>query len=122
MMHPVRMNSHLQRTAFMANIIINGRLDVTPSISDVANAFPGQVTPKYSAQIQVARAATVAHRLDVADDDIVELELEGGVRLWQRADTLQADFPGVASRGGAAHGYELPPVLPVGGVSRGAGP
>ena len=106
----------------MTNIIIHGRLDVTPSISDLAKSFPGQVTPKYSAQIQAARAATLAHRLDVADDDIVELELEGGVRLWQRADTLEADFPGVAIRGTAAGGYDLPPVLPLGRASRGVGP
>src|SRR6266700_7847504 len=106
----------------MTNIIIHGRLDLTPSVSDVAKSFPGQVTPKYSAQIQVARGATDAHRLDVADDDIVELELEGGVRLWQRADTLEADFPGVAIRGVAAGGYELPPALPLGRASRGVGP
>jgi len=106
----------------MTNIIIHGRLDLTPSLSDVAKSFPGQVTPKYSAQIQVARAATAAHRLDVADDDIVELELEGGVRLWQRADTLQADFPGVAIRGVAAEGYALPSVLPLGSARRGVGP
>ena len=53
----------------MANIIIHGRLDLTPSLSDVAKSLPGQVTPKYSAQIQAARAATVAHRLDIAEDD-----------------------------------------------------
>ena len=106
----------------MTNIIIHGRLDLTPSISDVAKSFPGQVTPKYSAQIQLARNVTSAHRLDIADDDIVELELEGGVRLWQRADTLQADFPGVASRGAAADGYALPSVLPLGSVRRGVGP
>jgi len=106
----------------MTNIIISGRLDFTPSISDLAKSFPGQVTPKYSAQIQAPRAATVTHRLDVADDDIVELELEGGVRLWQRADTLQTDFPGIASRGAAADGYELPSVLPLGRASRGVGP
>ena len=106
----------------MTNIIIHGRLDLTPSISDVAKSFPGQVTPKYSAQVQFARDVTSAHRLDVADDDIVELELEGGVRLWQRADTLQADFPGVASRGAAADGYALPSALPLGSVRRGVGP
>ena len=106
----------------MTNIIIHGRLDLTPSISDVAKSFPGQVTPKYSAQIQLARDVASAHRLDIADDDIVELELEGGVRLWQRADTLQADFPGVASRGDAVDGYALPSVLPLGSVRRGVGP
>jgi tetratricopeptide (TPR) repeat protein len=106
----------------MTNIIIHGRLDLAPSMSDVAKSFPGQVTPKYSAQIQSARAATDIHRLDVADDDIVELELEGGIRLWQRADTLQADFPGVASRGAAAGGYVLPSVLPLGNARRGVGP
>ena len=106
----------------MTNIIIHGRLDLTPSVSDIAKSFPGQVTPKYSAQVQVARGATDAHRLDIADDDIVELELEGGVRLWQRADTLQADFPGVASRGVGADGYALPSVLPLGSARRGVGP
>jgi tetratricopeptide (TPR) repeat protein len=106
----------------MTNIIIHGRLDLAPSMSDVAKSFPGQVTPKYSAQIQTARAATDTHRLDVADDDIVELELEGGVRLWQRADTLQADFPGVATRGAAGGGYVMPAILPLGTVRRGVGP
>ena len=106
----------------MTNIIIHGRLDLTPSVSDIAKSFPGQVTPKYSAQVQVARGATDAHRLDMDDDDIVELELEGGVRLWQRADTLQADFPGAASRGAAAGGYALPSALPLGSARRGVGP
>ncbi|TMH32230.1 MAG: hypothetical protein E6H66_14440, partial [Betaproteobacteria bacterium] len=106
----------------MANIIIHGRLDLTPSLSDVAKSLPGQVTPKYSAQIQAARAATVAHRLDIAEDDVVELELDDGVRLWHRADMLARDFPGVVSRGAAIDGYELPAVLPLGRARRGAGP
>jgi len=53
------------------------------------------------------------------EDDIVELELDDGVRLWQRADTLITDFPGTAKRGVAVDGYELPPVLPLGRVKRG---
>jgi len=106
----------------MVNIIVHGRLDLTPSTSDLAQSFPGQVTPRYSVEVQAARAATVPHRLEVADDDIVELELEGGVRLWQRVDTLQADFPGVARRDATADGYVLPGALPLGAAHRGVGP
>jgi len=107
----------------MTTLTIHGRLDSTPANTDLAKqAPPGLVvTPKYSAQLQVVRAGIPPHTLEVSDDDFVELELEGGVRLWMRVEQLQEDLNPNVQRGATTPGFVVPPALPLGSPSRGVG-
>ena len=55
-----------------------------------------KVTQKAAVQIDQARGAGDAGVvLELEDDDVLELELEGGLRLWTSFRQFQLDFPGV---------------------------
>jgi hypothetical protein len=78
---------------------------------------------KHSVQVGFAREGHEPMVLDgVADDDLIELELDGGLRLWSSAEHLRSDFGLKTSRD--ASGTEMLEVttqLPLGGQSRGVG-
>ncbi len=106
----------------MSKLRIHGSLDASPSGSDLAAALVGlELATKYSARIEAARAERPAHELDVADDDIVELELEDGVRLWTSVESLRHDAAPAEARAAAGQAPELPHALRLGPPSRGAG-
>ena len=69
----------------------------------VDNLF--ETTEKVDVRIVVTRGAGEPLRVkkkDHRDDDIVELRLQGGVRLLTRLDDFQRDFPAARARGGGA--------------------
>ena len=105
----------------MNKLIIHGRVDFTAAKPDLPEGLSELVTPKLSAQVQRARAGHVPHELAVENDDVVELELEEGIRLWVRAEFLEHDYPQQAKRETATGGFELPHTLPIGTPSRGFG-
>lgn len=71
-------------------------------------------------RLGAARAAEgAAVRVEVAEDDVVELELEDGIRLWVRADELADYFPQPPARGVEQAGLTITPQLSLGPVSRG---
>ena len=84
-----------------------------------------KVTQKAAVQIDLVRGAgDQGVDLALADDDVLELELEGGLRLWTSFRQFQLDFPGVKrpARDGAPLEPEPFPVdLAAGGASRGLG-
>lgn len=57
---------------------------------------------------------------NVSDDDILEIELEGGVRLWQRVDRSREDFRGQLSRSKDNDDLLIPRTLQFGPTERGA--
>ena len=81
------------------------------------------LTVKHSVQVGFAREGHEPTVLDgIADDDLIELELDGGLRLWSSAEHLRSDFGLKTSRD--ASGTEMLEVttqLPLGGQSRGVG-
>ena len=80
----------------------------------------GRVDPPGPEHDGPARAAG-GPRLRLADiepDDVVEIELEDGLRLWSRVEELQRDFAPPA-READGDVIELPAYLPIGGPSRG---
>ncbi len=106
----------------MPTLSFYGKVDSTPENTDLARALgPGTIRPKYGVQIAMDRSASAPRTVDVADDDLVELELDGGIRLWTRADDLKGDLAGWTRRGPAADSFEIPQVLPLGTPSRGVG-
>src|SRR5215469_12420507 len=71
-------------------------------------------------QIQLARAAGAPPTtVEAADDDIAELELEGGIRFWTSIERLRQEFPISAARGPKSEVFALPPGLPIGSPTRG---
>ncbi len=65
-------------------------------------------------RIEGTRAADKGSTVDANGEDIVELELEGGVRLWTTVAQMQSDFPGAFKRGASSGAYTVPLALPIG--------
>src|SRR4029453_1772615 len=105
----------------MVTLLVPGIPDPQPERSDLARALPpGMVEAKHAARVDAARAAGGQLRLEgLQPDDVVEIELEDGLRLWSRVDDLERDFGLMRARGGADETIALPGTLPIGGPSRG---
>ncbi|MGE3706776.1 MAG: CHAT domain-containing protein, partial [Vicinamibacterales bacterium] len=87
----------------MKQIRVHGRRDVDAARrpSGLQRAIP-TVTTKHSVRVGLSRDGDPLQVLDdVADDDIVEVEVEGGLRLWMRADDLERELGADQQRGGA---------------------
>src|SRR5262252_6601700 len=80
------------------------------------------LTVKHSVQVGFAREGHEPAVLDgVADDDLIEMELDGGLRLWSSAEHVRTDFGMKSSRDAAGtETTEVTTQLPLGdGQSRG---
>jgi len=107
----------------MKRLIIHGQpeqFDLKSDASDFPSGLSNLVTLKHSAKVQRARAGQSPLEIDdLNPDDLIQLELDQGMKLWVRADDLEKDFGLTPTRGGAGDEVELPQVLPIGSVSRG---
>jgi hypothetical protein len=107
----------------MKRLIVHGQpeqLDPKSAISDFPSNLGDLVTLKHSAKVQRARAGQAPLAIDdLNPDDLIQLELDQGMKLWVRADELEKDFGLTPTRGGASDEVELPQVLPIGSASRG---
>jgi hypothetical protein len=73
-------------------------------------------TVKASFSLDAARRGVPLQAVEVpvADDDLVELEFEGGLRLWLRADDYRSEFGPARARGaGDASVLDVPSSLPL---------
>ncbi|MGP0591074.1 DUF7379 domain-containing protein [Nitrospira sp. T9] len=107
----------------MKRLMIHGQrqaLDSKSTPPDFPSNLKSLITLKHSAKVERARAGRTPLALDdLNPDDLVQLELNQGVKLWVRADDLQQDFGLTPTRGAAGEEIELPLVLPLGSASRG---
>jgi hypothetical protein len=105
----------------MATLLVPGIPDPQPAQSDLMRALPlGMVEVKHAARVDAARAIGGQLRLEgLQSDDVVEIELEDGLRLWSRIDDVAQDFGLMRARGDADETIMLPGTLPTGGPSRG---
>ncbi|HBP90510.1 MAG TPA: CHAT domain-containing protein [Nitrospirales bacterium] len=107
----------------MKRLVVYGQreaLDPKSAIPDFPSNLKDLVTLKYSARVQRARASHPPLQFeDLSPDDLIQLELDQGMKLWVRADGLEQDFGLTPSRGSAGDEFELPYVLPIGPASRG---
>ncbi|HEX8359907.1 MAG TPA: CHAT domain-containing protein [Longimicrobium sp.] len=78
-----------------------------------------KVTPGDAVRVGV-RSGEVKE-LQVAEDDVVELELEGGVRIWTSVDRLHDLLEASGQRNTRGGELHLPPRLQLGPASRGVG-
>ena len=80
----------------MKRLIVHGQrepLDGKSTIPDFPANLNDLVTLKHSARVQRARASHPPLQFeDLSPDDLIQLELDQGMKLWVRADGLEQDF------------------------------
>ena len=107
----------------MKRLIVHGQrepLDLKSATPDFPANLNDLVTLKHSARVQRARASLPPLEIDdLNPDDLIQLELDQGLKLWVRADDLEKDFGLTPTRGSAGDEVELPQTLPIGSASRG---
>jgi hypothetical protein len=73
-------------------------------------------------QVEAARAGAESIVIpNVPDDTVVQVELDGGIRLWTSVGQLRQDLEQAGTRGGAPGEFVLPTSLQFGALSRGLG-
>ena len=81
-----------------------------------------KITHRATVRVEAARGAwTEPETVEINDQDVVILELEGGLNLWIRGDDFQREFSPQAKRGAMPEVWELSPDLLVGSPARGVG-
>ena len=110
----------------MQQLRVHGQRESDPGRrpSPLERALPtGTIKVKHSVRVGFARDGHEPVVLDgVAPDDVIEMELDGGVRLWSSVEYLKGDFALKTSRDASgADMLDLTTQLPLGGQSRGAG-
>ncbi|RNC70123.1 MAG: CHAT domain-containing protein [Desulfuromonadales bacterium] len=107
----------------MTTIKIPGTSDPFAGPGDLTGERLGKmkIDLKNAVRIEAARAAAEPLVVEVAGDDIMEIELEGGIRLFTTVDQYREDFAPGLSREGEAGVLEIPTELPIGAPSRGVG-
>ncbi len=103
----------------MSKFIFHGELDQTSKATETAKALPGFLTQKHSATLDRSRAEGAVQSIDVADDDLVQVELENGLKIWLRGEDFEKDYGAKTSRGESHQGVEIPHALPIAQASRG---
>ncbi len=96
----------------MKRLIVHGQrepLDLKSATPDFPANLKDLVTLKHSARVQRARAGQPPLEIDdLNPDDLIQLELDQGLKLWVRVDDLEKDFGLTPSRGPAGDVVELP--------------
>ncbi len=112
----------------MVTLRIPGRRDVrlAPSeLEGIRGAGLFTVSPKEAFRFEDVRGAAgeaiPLEGVEVDENDLIEIELEGGVRLWTTVDRLREDLAPLVQRGAPAGELLLPAELPFGTPSRGVG-
>src|SRR5262245_40067183 len=79
-----------------------------------------KVTERAAVRVEKARAAEgKLVSLNVADGDVIEVELDGGVKLWTTVDKFRADFGMSPVRSAGSEYLSFPTEIELGGPSRG---
>lgn len=99
---------------------VNGVPETSHEPSLLARTASITVTVKAAALVGRARAGAAPVVLDGDADDVVEIELEDGLRLWTTVADAQRDFGGERSRAATDGPTDLPGALTIGPASRGA--
>lgn len=107
----------------MTTLKVNGARDPHPEATELGRGLPqGSVVLKDAVVTNVGRAGgTVLTLDDLQADDVVEIELQDGLRIWSRVQDVARDFAPRARRGLANDAIALPSMLTIGPASRGSG-
>ena len=77
-----------------------------------------EIRPREAFRIDRSRSVGGGDLVEVPDEGLVEIELEGGVKLWSSASGIRELLPSTAARG-VAGDIEIPLELPLGSATRG---
>lgn len=77
-----------------------------------------EIRPREAFRIDRSRSVGGGDLVEVPDEGLVEIELEGGVKLWSSASRIRELLPSTAARG-VAGDIEIPLELPLGSATRG---
>lgn len=106
---------------------IPGREDPTARLGERVQLAGGAVTvtPRVAVEVEATRGGGLVEIPDVAPDTVLEMELQGGIRLWTSPALMAEDLrPAAAARGGDAGApgdLVVPTSWRVGSRTRGAG-
>ncbi|HEU4525314.1 MAG TPA: hypothetical protein VFR62_09835, partial [Gemmatimonadales bacterium] len=107
----------------MTTLKVQGVRDPNPEPSELGRGLPeGSLVLKDAVVTSAARASGAVLQLDdLQPDDVVEIELQDGFRLWSRVEDVRRDFAPRRERALAAETVDVPSTLAIGPASRGAG-
>ncbi|MEO8600961.1 MAG: CHAT domain-containing protein [bacterium] len=109
----------------MATLRIPGTPDVPSGGVDDGRRAGGLLAVKRrgAVHLDAARGPAAAPVIieGVTPDDVIELHIEGDVRLWMRFEDFRREFPGSASRSVGSDEIAISPYLQVGLKTRGIG-
>ena len=106
----------------MATLKVQGVRDRSQESALARGPLAGKVHVKDAALVQRSRAGAAEVSFEgLAPDDVVELELQDGLRVWMRVDDATRELAGRGRRGEAADVVEVPTELVVGPASRSFG-
>lgn len=105
----------------MRKIKIGGSYDQLQSQSDKETLKTTNLKIKEvkSYRIEAVRGGEAAEQISPAPDDIIEMELEDGFRLWVRAEEIDTYFPQGMGRGSEDEAIEITPTITCGSENRG---
>jgi tetratricopeptide (TPR) repeat protein len=107
----------------MATLKVNGVRDRNLT-SELGRGLPkGKVVVKDAARVQTARAGGPQLSLEgLQPDDVVEIELQDGLRIWTRVEDVSRDFARRSQRGRITdEAIQIPSELTIGPASRSLG-
>jgi hypothetical protein len=107
----------------MPTLMLNGIREPNAERPELARGLPTAIVMKDAVQVGgAARAGRTPLVIPgVQPDDVLEIELQDGFRLWMRAEDAARDLRARASRDRAADVIEIPSQLPTGAASRALG-
>ena len=105
----------------MITIQIAGTREQTSGKADGGEELGVGVTVKTAIDVSRARAAGQPEVAEAEPDDLVELEMEGGVILWMRADEVGERLGLTDARSADGQTITLPTAIPQDGNERGLG-
>ncbi len=102
---------------------VNGAPDPRPEPSELGRGLPkGSVVVKGAALVHSARAGGAEISLEgLRPDDVVEIELQDGLRIWSRVENVPQDLVRRSQRGPLGDTVHLPSQLSIGPASRAMG-
>ncbi len=107
----------------MAKLRVPGRRDELVSKTKVDRVLGSkiQVSVKDAVRVAGTRAGEEVVLEGVAGDSVVEIEVEGGIRLWVSVDQMQEDLAEHGTRSAADGSLVIPGAWPASSRTRGAG-
>ncbi|MEO5822981.1 MAG: CHAT domain-containing protein [Vicinamibacteraceae bacterium] len=106
----------------MVKLLVHGRR-IEATRSELGRALPpGRIRVKGTVEVEAARAGLEPQVFEgLQPDDVVEIELQDGLRIWSRVEDLPADLAGPRQRSQATDAIEIPSTLEIGPASRSVG-